>query len=213
MVIGVLIAWIFYRMYFPSVFDTKNGGKAYPPRRFGIPYFGGGTSFYPFAQEMVLYSQQPSTGLSMSIGGSTTLRSSYAPPPPPPAAPPPVIQYPPVAMAPNIVVNIKKHPNHYHHTTNHSPNHHADAHQHHQSHHHGHSEFQSVAPMGVPFIPVVPLNARPHIHTHFNPPHQHSHQRTQSHQQSQKQQRSSSNTNNNSNKNDSNDSCLLSSFP
>ncbi|VVT57646.1 uncharacterized protein SAPINGB_P005799 [Magnusiomyces paraingens] len=121
MLLGTIIGWIFYRMYFPSVFDTKNGGKAYPPRRFGIPYFSSSASFYPFAQEMALVSSQQSEGLPM-----VELRQYCPPPPlpPPPPVPPPPSQapvfLPSIPMAPNVIVNIKKHPNHFHHTKDHA---------------------------------------------------------------------------------------------
>lgn len=58
MVLGAMTAWFFYRLYFPSVFDTKNGGRAYPPRRFGIPYiYGIDATCYPFEQELALFNE------------------------------------------------------------------------------------------------------------------------------------------------------------
>ncbi|CAI5760815.1 unnamed protein product [Candida verbasci] len=37
--IGFTIGWIFYYQYYPSIFNLKNQGKAFPPRRFGIQRF------------------------------------------------------------------------------------------------------------------------------------------------------------------------------
>lgn len=106
-VIGSFVGWVFYRMYFPSVFDIENGGKAYPPRRFGIPfYYGRNTQFYPFEHEMVVSSNFneknalfiPAGIPPASISGPTTTIPRFTLPTP----------------VPKVIVNVKRHPNHSH---------------------------------------------------------------------------------------------------
>lgn len=104
-VIGIFIGWLFYRLYFPSVFDIKNGGKAYPPRRFGIPfYFGKNTQFYPFEHEMVV--QVPGKNCSTSFGPDISQLPNLQPCSNVYPAAPQVLMPTP---APKVVINVRKH--------------------------------------------------------------------------------------------------------
>lgn len=95
--IGVFIGWVFYHLYFPSIFDIENGGKAYPPRRFGIPFlFGRDTQFYPFEHDMAIPKSVDAFNVAAMPAHAQNIQ--------PCAVPAPVV----VAPAPKVVVNIKK---------------------------------------------------------------------------------------------------------
>lgn len=130
--LGTIIGIIFYSIYFPSIFDVENSGKAYPPRRFGIPFFyGKKASQYQFdgdipcinqpnfnadttrvilpQEETMMQNMQP-INIIQNHNGYDHHSCLPSKPQPPVIVEVPVFQPPP--PAPNITINLRKHRSH-----------------------------------------------------------------------------------------------------